>query len=65
MGIENYGAKELVLRMPAFATFRTGGLLRIEEGKWQLFSVQEPPRGLDGKPTGKRWVTIVRVDRAR
>jgi hypothetical protein len=65
LGVANYGAEELVLKMPIFSNFRTGGLLRVEEGEWQLLSALEPARENDGKPTGKRWVTIVRVDRAR
>jgi hypothetical protein len=63
--MQQHGAKKLEIKMPVFSDFRIRGLLRVEEGEWQLLSVQEPPRGLDEKPTRKRWVTLVRVDRAR
>ena len=65
VAMENFGAKVLDVTMPAISSFKTGGLLRVEEGKWQLVSVQEPPRGMDSKSTGKSWITLVRVDRAR
>jgi hypothetical protein len=65
IGVDRYGAKATPVDQPLFAVFRTGGNLQLREGEWQLLSVQEPPRGPGEKPTGKRWVTLVRVDRAR
>jgi hypothetical protein len=51
--------------MPVFSSFRTGGLVRLAEGEWRLLSALEAPRGVDGKATGKSWLTLVRVDRMR
>ncbi|MCW1925398.1 hypothetical protein OKA05_22750 [Luteolibacter arcticus] len=44
---------------------KTKGIARLKEGQWRVKSVQEAPRGTDGKSTGKSWLTLVRVDRAR
>jgi len=65
VAMESLGAEALGIREPAISSFRTGGLLRVKEGAWQILSAQEPPRGIDGKPTGKSWLTMVRVDRVR
>ncbi|QJE96173.1 hypothetical protein [Luteolibacter luteus] len=62
LGNLSHGAKDLLVEMPSFGTFRTGGLIRLKEGKWRMLSVLEPPRGLDGKRSEKRWVTLVRID---
>jgi hypothetical protein len=61
-GVENHGASKLQITMPMMTSFRTGGLIRLKEGQWRLLSVMEPPRGLDGKPSEKRWITLVRID---
>lgn len=62
LGALSHGAKDLLIEMPIFASFKTGGLIRLKEGQWRLLSVMEPPRGADGKPSDKRWVTLVRID---
>lgn len=62
LGTISHGAQELLIEMPQFGSFRTGGLVRLKEGKWRLLSVMEPPRSLDGKPSDKRWLTLVRID---
>ncbi len=62
LGNLTHGAKDLRIEMPLFGSFRTGGLIRLKEGQWRLLSVMEPPRGLDGKPSEKRWLTLVRID---
>lgn len=64
-GMAPHGAADLLIQMPVFNSFRTGGLLRLVEGEWRLLSALEAPRGVDGKPTGKSWLTLVRVDRTR
>ena len=64
-GMAPHGAADLLIQMPVFNSFRTGGLLRLVEGEWRLLSALEAPRGIDGKPTGKSWLTLVRVDRTR
>lgn len=65
VGMSPHGAADLLIQMPVFNSFRTGGLLRLVEGEWRLLSSLEAPRGIDGKPTGKCWLTLVRVDRTR
>ena len=62
LGKESYGPEELVLTMPVFSSFHTSSSLRLKDGQWQILSVMEPPRGLDSKPSDKRWVTLVRLD---
>jgi hypothetical protein len=64
-GMISYGADDLLIEMPAFASARTSGIVRLREGQWRIKSVQEAPRGTDAKPTGKSWLMLVRVDRAR
>ncbi|HEY1122884.1 MAG TPA: hypothetical protein VGE67_14835 [Haloferula sp.] len=64
-GMISYGADDLLIEMPAFTSIRTSGIVRLREGEWRIKSVQEAPRDEDGKPTGKSWLTLVRVDRAR
>ena len=59
---ETFGADSLRITMPAFSSFRTSSLVRLKEGQWRLLSVMEPPRGTDGRPSEKRWVTLVRID---
>lgn len=65
VAMETLGAEGLGIKEPAISHFRVGGLMRVKEGAWQILSAQEPPRGIDGKPTGKSWLTLVRVDRVR
>jgi hypothetical protein len=62
LGRESFGAEELGMGMPAFSTFRSTSSLRLREGQWQILSVMEPPRGLESKPSDKRWITLVRLD---
>jgi hypothetical protein len=62
LGRDVFGASALRIDMPVFSSFRSTGKLRLKEGEWQILSVMEPPRGMDGKPSDKRWVTLVRVD---
>lgn len=64
-GMISYGADDLLIEMPAFASARTNGIVRLREGQWRIKSVQLAPRGTDAKPTGKSWLTLLRVDRAR
>ncbi len=62
IGKLQYGDPESHVEMPLFASFRSSSVVRLKEGQWRLFSVMEPPRGLDGKPTDKRWLTFLRID---
>jgi hypothetical protein len=64
-GMISYGADDLMIEMPAFSSTRTSGIVRLHEGQWRIKSVQEAPRDKGAKPTGKSWLTLVRVDRAR
>ncbi len=61
-GDNSYGAEPLHVAMPVMGSFRTGGLLRLKEAQWRLLSVTEPPRGVDGKPSQQRFVTLLRID---
>ncbi|MCW1925396.1 hypothetical protein OKA05_22740 [Luteolibacter arcticus] len=65
VGNDTFGAEALHLAMPAFNTFRLTGEARLKEGQWRLLSVMEPPRGIEGKLSGDRWVTLVRIDADR
>jgi hypothetical protein len=62
LGKDSFGPDSLMITMPVFSSFRSTTSLRLKEGQWQLLSVMEPPRGLDSKPSDKRWVTLVRLD---
>jgi hypothetical protein len=64
-GMISYGADDLMIEMPAFVSTRTSGIVRLREDQWRIKSVQEAPRGKDAKPSGKSWLTLVRVERAR
>lgn len=64
-GSTHYGDDSLMIEMPIFTTFRTGGLLRLKEGEWRLLSVMEPPRGPEGKASELRWVSLVKIERER
>lgn len=65
VGSDAFGADPLKIAMPVFSSFRSTGAYRLTEGEWRLLSVMEPPRGRDSQPTSRRWLTLVRVDRAR
>ncbi|MCW1885271.1 hypothetical protein OKA04_11070 [Luteolibacter flavescens] len=62
VGKDVYANAPADVAMPVFATFRSTGGARLEEGKWRLLGAQEPPRGMEGKSSDKRWVTLVRID---
>ncbi len=62
-GMSTFGPEELMVKMPQFTSFRTGGLLRLKEGEWRLVSVMDPPRGISPTASGKQFVTLVRIDR--
>jgi hypothetical protein len=51
--------------MPVFSTFRLNTALRLSESRWQIASLAEPPRGKPGEPADRRWLTLIRLDRAR
>ena len=65
IGSDHFGVDLLKVEMPIFSSFRSTGELRLKEGEWQILSVMEPPRGLENKPSDKRWVTLVRLDALR
>lgn len=65
VGLADYGDEELHLQMPIFATFRTGGLLRVKGEHWQLLSAMSAPRLPDQPASDKTWVTLVRIDPGR
>ena len=62
VGRDTFGEMPPGIAMPVFTTFRATGGLLLKEGQWRLLSVQEPPRGIEGKRADVRWVTLVRID---
>lgn len=56
-----YGKPELLIQLPLFTDFRVQGTHRLQEGNWQVCSIQTPPKGMGGDDT-KRWVCLLRVD---
>jgi hypothetical protein len=59
----HFGVEGSLIKMPLFNTYRSSGNhLGLKEGHWRLFSLMEAPRGLDGKPVARRWLTLVRID---
>lgn len=63
VGTETFGPNLLKFTMPSFTSFRDTHRVRLKEGQWRLLSVLEPPRGMEGKPSSRRWITLVRIDR--
>ena len=64
-GFTEFGDPKLQVEMPIFRTSRINGLIRLTEGDWQLASAQPAPLGVENQATGKSWVTLFRIDRAR
>jgi len=62
VGRDLFGEKPPGVEMPVFTTFRVTAAPRLKEGQWRLVSVQEPPRGIEGKRADVRWVTLARID---
>lgn len=62
VGRDTFGDVPPGISMPVFTTFRVTGDPQLKEGQWRLLSVQEPPRGIEGKRADVRWVTLVRID---
>jgi hypothetical protein len=62
VGRDTFGEMPPGIAMPVFTFFRVTGGLLLKEGQWRLLSVQEPPRGIEGKRADVRWVTLVRID---
>lgn len=62
VGTETFGPNLLKFTMPSFTSFRGVHQVRLKEGQWRLLAVMEPPRGMEGKPSARRWMTLVRID---
>lgn len=60
--MDSYPPEALGVTMPQFHSFRAGGLVRVQEGRWQLLSAAAPPASANA---GRTWVVLMRVDRAR
>jgi hypothetical protein len=60
--MDTFSPEALGVTMPQFHSFRAGGLVRVQEGHWQLLSSAAPPAAADAV---RSWVVLVRVDRAR
>ena len=63
VGTETFGPNLIKITMPSFTSFRGSHQIRLKEGQWRILSMMEPPRGMEGKPSDQRWVTLVRIDR--
>lgn len=64
-GTATYGPEALQVTMPNFTSFRSGGLLRVANKRWQLVSAMAPASYQKDEGPQKTWVTLVRVDPAR
>jgi hypothetical protein len=60
--MDTFAPEALGVTMPQFHSFRAGGLLRVNEGQWQILAAAAPPAAADAS---RCWVVLVRVDRAR
>ncbi len=63
--MDNVGTPLLDMTMPVFSTFRLNTAIRLTESRWQILSLAEPPRGKPAEPTDRRWLVLIRIDRAR
>lgn len=62
---EQVGTPLLDTTMPVFSSFRIRTSIRLTESRWQLLGLSEPPRGKPDEPATRRWLSLVRIDRAR
>jgi len=59
----HFGIDGSPIKMPLFNAYRgRGSRMVLKESRWRLFSLMEAPRGLDGRPVPRRWLTLVRID---
>jgi hypothetical protein len=49
----------------ATETFLLHTAIRLTESRRQIASLAEPPRGKPGEAADRRWLTLIRPDRAR
>lgn len=63
--MKGFEPEALHVEMPVFANFRTGGLHRVQESRWQMVSATARPNGTAEKNERLSWVTLVRVDPVR
>lgn len=62
---DQVGTPQLDMTMPVFSSFRIDTALRLTEARWQILGLAEPPRSKPDEPANRRWLTFVRIDRAR
>jgi len=62
---DQVGTPQLDMSMPVFSSFRINTALRLTEARWQILGLAEPPRSKPDEPANRRWLTFVRIDRAR
>jgi hypothetical protein len=63
--MKRFEPEALHIEMPVFSNFRTGGLQRLQESRWQMVSALARPNGTETKNEELTWVTLVRIDPAR
>ncbi len=62
-GKSTYGLPAFHVEMPEFTCFTCVGTFRLKQGDWRLVSSAAAPLGASKTPTGKQWVSLVRIDR--
>jgi hypothetical protein len=65
VGMKRFEPEALHIEMPVFSTFRTGGLHRVQESRWQMVSALARPKTAAVKNADLSWLTLVRIDPAR
>ncbi|MCU0795959.1 MAG: hypothetical protein MUF31_08500 [Akkermansiaceae bacterium] len=60
--MDTFTPEALGVTMPQFHSFRAGGIVRVNEGQWQILASAAPPAAIDAS---QAWVVLLRVDRAR
>jgi len=63
--MKGFEPEALHVEMPVFANFRTGGLHRVQESRWQMVSATARPNRTAENNERLSWVTLVRVDPVR
>lgn len=62
---DQVGTPLLDMTMPVFSSYRIRTSIRLTESRWQILSLAEPPRGKADEPADRRWLALIRIDRAR
>jgi hypothetical protein len=63
--MKRFEPEALHIEMPIFSRFKTGGLHRLQESRWQMVSALARPNQTGATNEKLTWVTLVRIDPAR